>query len=147
MPGYTDKHAKSGLGVKLPKLEVFPSQFKQYEISISYPEFTSICPKTELPDFGTIHVQYGPHQLCLELKALKLYLLAYRNVGIFYENVINRVLEDCVKACKPQWMVVTGFFNARGGMIGRARVQYGIVPATILSTAVLGVSQTESTLL
>ena len=130
MPGYTEKHATSGLQTKLPKLETFPSQFQNYEISIAYPEFTSICPKTGLPDFGTLHIQYGPDKSCLELKALKMYLLAYREVGIFYENLINRVLQDCVKACQPTWMVVTGVFNARGGMIGRARVQHGNVPIT-----------------
>ena len=126
---YTEKHAQSGLKVKLPKLETFPSQFPNYEITISYPEFTSICPKTGLPDFGSIHLKYMPNQKCLELKALKMYMLAYRDVGIFYENVVNRILQDLVKACDPNWMVVKGVFNARGGMLGIAETKYGKVPA------------------
>jgi len=128
--GKYQKHAKSGLSAKLPKLETFQNQFSNYEITISYPEFTSICPKTGLPDFGTIHIQYMPDQKCLELKSLKLYMLAYRDLGIFYENVVNRILQDLVKACTPQWMVVKGVFNARGGMLGIAQTQYGKVPAT-----------------
>ena len=128
--GKYQKHAKSGLSAKLPKLETFQNQFSNYEITISYPELTSICPKTGLPDFGTIHIQYMPDQKCLELKSLKLYMLAYRDLGIFYENVVNRILQDLVKACTPQWMVVKGVFNARGGMLGIAQTQYGKVPAT-----------------
>ena len=128
--GKYQKHAKSGLSAKLPKLETFQNQFSNYEITISYPEFTSICPKTGLPDFGTIHIQYMPDQKCLELKSLKLYMLAYRDLGIFYENVVNRILQDLIKASSPQWMVVKGVFNARGGMLGIAQTQYGKVPST-----------------
>ena len=128
--GKYQKHAKSGLSAKLPKLETFQNQFSNYEITISYPEFTSICPKTGIPDFGTIHIQYMPDQKCLELKSLKLYMLAYRDLGIFYENVVNRILQDLVKACTPQCMVVKGVFNARGGMLGIAQTQYGKVPST-----------------
>ena len=80
------------------------------------PEYTSICPKTGLPDFGTITIRYMPAERCLELKALKYYLLAYRNLGIFYENAVNRILRDVVAACQPAWAVVTGEFNVRGGM-------------------------------
>ncbi len=127
---YTQKHAQSGLKANLPKLDTFPNQFPTYEITISYPEFTSICPKTGLPDFGTIHIKYMPDQKCLELKALKIYMLAYRNLGIFYENVVNRILQDLVKSCEPQWMVVKGVFNARGGMLGIAQTQYGNVPTS-----------------
>jgi len=130
MGAYTDKHAKSGLKAKLPALDTFPNQFRRYEITISYPEFTSICPKTGLPDFGTIHLRYMPKARCLELKALKMYMLAYRDLGIFYENVVNRMLRDFVKACKPEWLVVEGIFNTRGGMIGTAKVEYGRVPKT-----------------
>ena len=128
MGGYTEKHAKSGLKAKLPKLDTFPNQFKDYEIKISYPEFTSTCPKTGLPDFGTIDIHYVPDKECLELKALKIYMLAYRHLGIFYENVVNRILEDLVTACHPQWMVVKGIFNARGGMVGEAKASYGKPP-------------------
>ncbi|HBQ21957.1 MAG: NADPH-dependent 7-cyano-7-deazaguanine reductase QueF [Deltaproteobacteria bacterium GWA2_38_16] len=131
MSGYTERHAKSGLKIKLPSLDTFPNQFQGYEITISYPEFTSICPKTGLPDFGTIHIKYMPHQQCLELKSLKLYLLSYRNVGIFYENVVNRILQDLVKASKPKWMIVKGIFNARGGMLGVAQTHYGKIPSNV----------------
>ncbi|OGQ13506.1 MAG: NADPH-dependent 7-cyano-7-deazaguanine reductase QueF [Deltaproteobacteria bacterium RIFCSPHIGHO2_02_FULL_40_11] len=126
---YTEKHAKSGLNAKLPKLETFPNQFQGYDITISYPEFTSICPKTGLPDMGTLTLKYRPKKKCLELKSLKMYMLAYRNLGIFYENVVNRMLQDFVKATEPEWMVVKGVFNARGGMVGQAEVTYGKVSA------------------
>lgn len=129
--GYTDKHAIAGLSVKLPKLDTFPNQFQGYEITISYPEFTSICPKTGLPDFGTVHVKYMPNKKCLELKSIKLYMVAYRNVGIFYENVVNRILKDCTTVCDPHWMAVKGIFNARGGMTGIAEAKYGDVPSTL----------------
>src|SRR5438093_9666848 len=83
MPEYTEQHAKSGIDVELPGIECWPNQFSGYEITIAAPEFTSICPKTGLPDFGTITVRYRPDKLCLELKSLKGYFLAYRNLGIF----------------------------------------------------------------
>ncbi len=116
MARYTDKEAQAGLRTGLPALETFASQFAGYEITIEAPEFTSVCPKTGLPDFGTITIRYVPGRRVLELKALKEYLLAYRNVGIFYENVVNRILEDVVKACRPVSAVVTGEFNPRGGI-------------------------------
>ena len=95
-----------------------------YEISISIPEFTSICPKTGLPDFGVITLRYKPDKLCLELKSLKNYFLAYRDLGIFYENVVNRVLRDVVEACSPLRAEVVGEFNARGGMRAVVTVDY-----------------------
>ncbi len=116
MARYTDKEAVAGLKAVLPALETFANQFSGYEITIEAPEFTSVCPKTGLPDFGTITIRYCPAKRVLELKALKEYLLAYRNLGIFYENVVNRILEDVVKACRPVSAVVTGEFNARGGI-------------------------------
>ena len=131
MSSYTEQHAKSGLKVKLPSLDTFPNQFQGYEITISYPEFTSICPKTGLPDFGVIHLKYMPQKYCLELKSLKMYMLSYRDVGIFYENVVNRILNDLVKSCHPKWMMVKGVFNARGGMLGIAQTKYGKVPSTV----------------
>jgi 7-cyano-7-deazaguanine reductase len=79
MSGYTDDHAKSGLDTELPGIEVWPNQFRGYEITIQIPEFTSICPKTHLPDFGTVTIQYLPDEVCVELKALKYYILGYRN--------------------------------------------------------------------
>ena len=116
MKEYTDKHARSGIDASLPKLECFENQFKDYEITISIPEYTSVCPRTGLPDFGTITIWYTPNQWCVELKSLKMYIFAYRNLGIFYENAVNRILRDFVKATKPIQAVVTGEFNVRGGM-------------------------------
>ena len=116
MKEYADKHARSGIDASLPKIECFKNQFKGYEITISIPEFTSICPRSGLPDFGTITIRYVPNKSCAELKSLKMYILAYRNLGIFYENAVNRILKDFVKAVKPIQAVVTGEFNVRGGM-------------------------------
>jgi 7-cyano-7-deazaguanine reductase len=122
--GYTEKEAKAGLRARLPKIETFPNQFPDYEIKIESPEFTSICPKTGLPDFGTIFISYIPDKSCLELKSLKMYLLAYRNLGIFYENAVNRICEDIVKACHPVKASVVGEFNPRGGLISIVEVHY-----------------------
>ncbi len=99
-------------------LETFPNPRpeRDYEIAIDCPEFTSMCPKTGLPDFGTIRIRYAPDQLCLELKALKYYLLEYRNQGIFYEAATNKILDDLVGACRPRRMTVIGDFTARGGI-------------------------------
>jgi len=110
------KSARAGLRKKLPAIETFPNQFSDYEIKIDVPEFTSICPKTGLPDFGKISIHYIPQEACLELKSLKLYLLAYRNLGIFYENAVNRILEEVVKACRPKSARVIGEFRPRGGI-------------------------------
>ncbi|MEX2261381.1 MAG: preQ(1) synthase [Bryobacteraceae bacterium] len=114
--GYTGQPAVSGIDATLPQIETWPNQFPGYEIEIVAPEFTSVCPKTGLPDFGTITVRYVPDKLCLELKSLKLYMLAYRNLGIFYENVVNKTLRDIVKAAKPVSATVTGEFTPRGGL-------------------------------
>ncbi|MBP7707027.1 MAG: NADPH-dependent 7-cyano-7-deazaguanine reductase QueF [Candidatus Aminicenantes bacterium] len=116
MPGYTDREAKAGLGAKLPPLETFANQFPDYEITVEVPEFTSVCPKTGLPDFGRLTLTYVPVKRVLELKSLKEYFLAYRNLGIFYENVVNRVLEDVVASCRPSRAAVRGEFNPRGGL-------------------------------
>jgi len=116
MPRYTDREAKAGLEAKLPPLETFPNQFPDYEIVVDFPEFTSVCPKTGLPDFGRIILSYVPVGRVLELKSLKEYYLAYRNLGIFYENVVNRILADVVAACRPASAVVRGEFNPRGGL-------------------------------
>ena len=113
---YTVKEARSGLREKLPPIETFPNQFPDYEIKIEIPEFTSVCPKTGLPDFGTIVIRYVPRDRCLELRSLKNYILAYRNLGIFYENAVNRILEDVVRACRPVRAHVSGEFNPRGGI-------------------------------
>ena len=113
---YTDQHASSGIKAPLPEIETWPNQYRGYEIEIAIPEFTSVCPKTGLPDFGRLTLRYVPDKLCLELKSLKLYTLAYRNLGIFYENVVNRFLADVVKAVKPVSATVTGEFTPRGGL-------------------------------
>ncbi len=124
MPVSMDKAAKAGLKGRLPAIETFPNQFPGYEIKIEVPEFTSVCPKTGLPDFGTVTIRYGPKSSCLELKSLKEYIIAYRNVGIFYENAVNRILEDIVRACRPAWAIVTGEFNPRGGIKSVVEARY-----------------------
>jgi 7-cyano-7-deazaguanine reductase len=116
--------ARAGLKKKLPEIETFLNQFPDYKITIEIPEFTSVCPKTGLPDFGTLTISYVPQKECLELKSLKLYLLAYRNLGIFYENAVNRILEDVVAACRPARATVIGEFNPRGGMSSIIEAHY-----------------------
>ena len=116
MPAYTDEHARAGIQVRLPKLETWSNQFPGYTIRTRFPEYTSVCPKTGLPDYGTITIEYDPRSHCLELKSLKHYLLAYRNLGIFYENAVNRILRDIVAAAKPIRCVVLGEFTPRGGL-------------------------------
>ena len=117
MTGYTDAHAAAGLSQALPPLETWPSQFRaDYEVKITIPEFTSICPKTGLPDFAVLEITYVPDERCVELKSFKEYLLAYRNLGIFNENVVNRVLGDLVAALSPRRMTVRGVFTPRGGI-------------------------------
>jgi 7-cyano-7-deazaguanine reductase len=113
---YTPEHAKSGLDARFPDIETWPNQFPGYEIVVDDPEFTSVCPKTGLPDFGTITIRYMPGKDCLELKSLKEYLQFYRNLGIFQENIVNRVLEDVVRCAKPVWAEVKGDFRPRGGI-------------------------------
>ena len=116
MPDYTEEHAKAGIHAKLPALETWPNQYPGYVITTRYPEYSSVCPKTGLPDSGTITIQYKPRKFCVELKSLKLYLLAYRNLGIFYENAVNKMLSDLVAAVQPEWCVVKGEFTPRGGL-------------------------------
>jgi 7-cyano-7-deazaguanine reductase len=113
---YTDQHAHAGIHAPLPEIETWPNQFPGYEIEIVIPEFTSVCPKTNLPDFGRLTLRYTPDKLCLELKSLKTYVLAYRNLGIFYENLVNRFLRDVVAATKPVSATVVGEFAPRGGL-------------------------------
>jgi 7-cyano-7-deazaguanine reductase len=115
-PRYTPEHAAAGLDAKFPEIETWPNQFPGYEIVVDDPEFTSVCPKTGLPDFGVLAIRYMPDKSCLELKSLKEYLQCYRNLGIFQENVVNQVLEDVVKWAKPVWAEVRGEFRPRGGI-------------------------------
>jgi 7-cyano-7-deazaguanine reductase len=117
--GYTDEHARAGLTTSLPAIETFPNQFPGYEIEIVIPEFTSVCPKTGLPDFGKLTIRYVPGKLCVELKSLKLYELGYRSLGIFQENAVNRFLRDFVAAVKPVSASVVGEFNPRGGLFSK----------------------------
>jgi 7-cyano-7-deazaguanine reductase len=107
-------------------LETFENQYpdRDYTIEIICPEFTSVCPRTGQPDFGTITITYCPDRLCVELKSLKFYLQAYRNVGIFYEHVTNRILDDLVAVLKPRWMKVVADFRPRGGITTRVSAQY-----------------------
>jgi 7-cyano-7-deazaguanine reductase len=114
--GYTEEHARAGIDAPLPEIDTWPNQYLDYEIEIQIPEFTSMCPKTTLPDFGKLTLLYTPRKKCLELKSFKMYILAYRNLGIFYENVVNRVLRDVVKAAEPVRAMVIGEFTPRGGL-------------------------------
>jgi 7-cyano-7-deazaguanine reductase len=100
------------------QLETFPNPRpeRDYEIHMDCPEFTCICPRTGQPDFATIRLDYVPDKVCVELKSLKLYLWSYRNEGAFHEAVVNQILDDLVRACRPRKMTVTGDFNVRGGI-------------------------------
>src|SRR4030042_2633050 len=104
--------------LKTPAIEVWENRYpdKIYTINLEIPEFTCICPKTGLPDFATITVEYSPHKYCVELKSFKMYTIFYRNIGVFHEHVINKILEDFVKACQPRWAKITSEFNPRGGI-------------------------------
>jgi 7-cyano-7-deazaguanine reductase len=110
MKAYTEQHAKSGLNASLPTIECWENQFPGYEIEIIVPEYTAICPKTGLPDFGTIRINYVPDQWC--------------NLGIFYENAVNRILQDLVAACRPISMKVRGEFTPRGGIQSRIEASF-----------------------
>ena len=116
MREYTDEQAVAGIDAPLPAIETWPNTYGGYEIEILLPEFTSVCPKTQLPDFGRLILRYVPDEKCLELKSLKMYSLAYRNLGIFYENVVNRFLRDVVTACNPVRATLVGEFTPRGGI-------------------------------
>ncbi|MBE7410539.1 MAG: preQ(1) synthase [Leptospiraceae bacterium] len=105
-------------GMETPVIETFTNiyELKDYLIEFTIPEFTAICPKTGLPDFGTIEISYKPHKKCIELKSLKEYILFFRNIGIFHENVVNKILEDIVKHSEPLYLKVRGDFHIRGGI-------------------------------
>lgn len=104
--------------LKTPHIEVWLNQYqdKSYTICLDIPEFTCICPKTGLPDFATIRIEYSPGKYCIELKSFKMYTIFYRNLGIFHEHLINKMLDDFVTACKPRWAKISGEFNPRGGI-------------------------------
>ena len=113
--------------LKTPKIEVWHNQYgdKDYVVTLENPEFTCVCPKTGLPDFANITVQYKPDKWCIELKSFKFYMLFYRAIGIFHEHVINRILDDFVKACKPRWASIKGEFGIRGGIRTAVSAEYG----------------------
>ena len=122
--GKVAKHTYAGPDANI--LETFQNKYQKrdYVIRIKIPEFTCICPVTDQPDFATIHIQYIPDKKCIESKSLKLYIYSYRNYGIFYEDSVNRILDDCIKICNPKWMRVTGEFNSRGGISFAPTAEY-----------------------
>ncbi len=110
----------------MPDIETFENPHPQRDYLITHvaPEFTSVCPKTGQPDFGAIEIEYVADELCIELKSLKFYLQGYRDVGVFYEDVVNRILDDLVGACRPRRMKVTGKFTPRGGVHSTVAAEY-----------------------
>lgn len=112
--------------LKTPEIEVWENQYpdKVYTISLDVPEFTCICPKTGLPDFADIKIEYSPRKFCIELKSFKLYTVFFRNVGIFHEHLVNRMMEDFVRAAKPRRAKITGTFNPRGGITTTVTREY-----------------------
>ena len=111
---------------KIKILETFENEYpnRDYIITHIAPEFTSLCPKTGQPDFATIEMEYVPEKLCIELKSYKFYLNSYRNDGIFFESVTNKILEDLVKVCSPRYMRVVAEFNTRGGISSVIEAEY-----------------------
>ena len=109
-----------------PAIEVFKNQYadREYTVQLNCPECTCICPKTGLPDFATIHLTYVPDKACIELKSFKLYLIAFRDVGIFHENLVNKILDDIVKACRPRRARVEGVVAPRGGIQTTVSAEY-----------------------
>jgi 7-cyano-7-deazaguanine reductase len=109
-------------------LETFKNSYpeREYAIEIVCPEFTSVCPKTGQPDFGVLTIEYVPAALCVELKSLKMYLQQYRNEGVFYENLTNRILDDLVAVVHPRRMTLTASFSPRGGITTKVTAQYQV---------------------
>ena len=112
--------------LKTPEIEVWLNQYpdKQYIIVMDIPEFTCICPKTGLPDFAVIKIEYSPRKLCIELKSFKMYTIFWRDIGIFHEHLTNKMLEDFVNAAKPRWAKITAQFNPRGGIATTVTREY-----------------------
>jgi 7-cyano-7-deazaguanine reductase len=117
---------KNVRSLKTPAIETWKNQYpdRDYTVTLEVPEFTCVCPKTGLPDFATIKINYGPSQTCVELKSFKMYLIWYRSVGIFHEHLVNRILEDFVKSCRPKWARVEAVMNPRGGIQTTVSAQY-----------------------
>jgi 7-cyano-7-deazaguanine reductase len=116
-------------GLKTRKIEVWRNKYsdKDYTINIEAGEFSCICPKTGLPDYAQINVEYIPDKFCVELKSFKLYLLSYRDIGVFHEHVINKILDDFVKASRPRQAKIIGRFNTRGGIVTTVTRQYSAI--------------------
>lgn len=112
--------------LKTPSIEVWENEYrdKDYIVKLEIPEFTCICPKTGLPDFAVINLQYIPDRRCVELKSFKLYVVSYRNIGIFHEHAVNKILDDFVKACAPRWAQIEMVFNQRGGIKTTVESEY-----------------------
>jgi 7-cyano-7-deazaguanine reductase len=112
--------------LKTPAIEVWKNQYpdREYTVNLEIPEFTCICPKTGLPDFAMIHIAYAPAGVCVELKSFKMHLLFYRDIGIFHEHLVNKVLDDFVKACSPRWAKVEIVMNPRGGIKTTVAAEY-----------------------
>jgi len=131
MPPPFENHVKDNIKspdvVKTDMLEAIEYQYqlqRDIDIVIKQPEYTSVCPMTGLPDFGCISIKYRPDRKIIELKSLKFYLLQFRNVGIFYEHVVNRILDDLVAVLEPKYMEITGDFTARGGITTQVTAVY-----------------------
>ena len=122
---YSDKqdHIRE---LKLPEIETWDNMYadKEYTITSTTKEFTCVCPKTGLPDFAELTIAYVPKAHCIELKSFKEYLFAYRDLGIFHEHVVNKILEDLVRACEPRRMTIKGVFNTRGGIETSVEARY-----------------------
>ena len=114
----------------MPEIEVFPNPapHRNYTIKHTCPEFTSVCPKTGQPDFATIDLEYVPDETCIELKSLKLYYASFRDQGIYYEGVINRLIDDLSRCCSPRWMRVSAHFAVRGGISSDLVAEFGVKP-------------------
>lgn len=112
--------------LKTPEIEVWSNKYpdRHYTVNLEIPEFTCICPKTGLPDFAVIFISYGPDKVCIELKSFKLYFVSYRDVGIFHEHLVNKVLDDFVKACQPRWANIKVVMNPRGGIATTVEAEY-----------------------
>ena len=112
--------------LKAPEIEVWKNQYqdKKYTITMEIPEFTCICPKTGLPDFAVIKIEYSPDKYCIELKSLKMYTIFYRNIGIFHEHLVNKMVDDFVQASQPRWVKIIATFNPRGGITTTVSREY-----------------------
>ena len=112
--------------LKMPEIEVWENKYPEraYEIQLNMPECTCICPKTGLPDFIVLNIRYSPKKTCLELKSFKMYIVEFRDIGIFHEHLVNRILDDIVSACKPRWAKVEGAVSPRGGITTTVAAEY-----------------------